>query len=302
MTQVCFTDAGFPPNIVISDTIDQKRTGIFTLDEVVFGEVSSQVIPVVARMFPAWQFVVTNVHMEGPDVKRKVYPTWIMVSERGVMRGKINIRHPWRSYAEDLVFENPRIHRAMQRKGRKTTTKPSVAIQIVKQYFTDPPITETIEVVTRQMRVNANQHRVTFGALRDLEYMKLAGLVQSYVEENLLEIAKQVPAVNTNFDLPAYLNLVEDTKISVSVMDVPTNSALTVMLHGDKYVLQRSNMPIFALTSEYLPEQVRMAVGLLKLIEDGQFVRDVGYRHKADQFLVVYGGPFDEEIACKTLN
>jgi hypothetical protein len=45
-----------------------------------------------------------------------------------------------------------------------------------------------------------------------------------------------------------------------------------------------------------------MAVGLLKLIEDGQFVRDVGYRHKADQFLVVYGGPFDEEIACKTLN
>ena len=63
MTRVCFTDVGFPTNIVISNAIDQKRTGIFTFDEVVFGAVSSQVIPVVARMFPAWQFVVTQIHM-----------------------------------------------------------------------------------------------------------------------------------------------------------------------------------------------------------------------------------------------
>jgi hypothetical protein len=33
-------------------------------------------------------------------------------------------------------------------------------------------------------------------------------------------------------------------------------------------------MPIYALTSEYLPEQVRMAVGLLKLVDDGQFEFD----------------------------
>jgi hypothetical protein len=302
MTRVCFTDVGFPTNIVISDAIDQKRTGIFTLDEVVFGEVSSQVIPVVARMFPAWQFVVTQIHMEGRDANRKVYPTWITVSEKGVSRGRINIRHPWRSYSEDLVFENPRIHRAMERVGRKTTTKPKVAVQIVKQYFTDPPIAEQIKEVARRTRVEASQHKAMFKATRDLEYMKLVGLVQSYVEENLLDIAKQVPAVNTNFNVPAYLNLVEDAKISASVVDISANSTLTVMLRDDKYVLHRSNMPIYALTSESLPEQVRTAVGLLKLVEDGQFVRDVGYRHKADQFLVVYGEPLDKEIACKTSN
>ena len=302
MTQVRFTDVGFPTNIVISNGLDQWRTNVITVDEMVFGEVSSQVIPVVARMFPSWQFVVTQIHMEGRDANRKVYPTWITVSEKGVSRGRINIRHPWRSYAEDLVFENPRIHRAMERRGHKTTTKPKVAIQIVKQYFTDAPVTESVQEATRLITSDANQRKVTFGATRDLEYMKLVGLVQSYLEENLLEIAKQVSAVNANFNVPAYLNLVEDAKISASVVNAPRNSALTVMLHDDKYVLHRSNMPIYALTSESLPEQVRTAVGLLKLIEDGQFVRDVGYRYKANQFLVVYGGPLDKEIACKTSN
>ena len=301
MTQVRFTDVGFPTNIVISNKIDQWRTKVFTLDDMVFGELSSQVIPVVARMFPAWEFMVTQVHTEGPGVQRKVYPTWIKVSEKGVERGRIQIRHPWR-YNEDLMFENPRIHNAMQRVGRKTTTKPKVAVQVVKQYFTDPPITETIAMVSKQIKSDAYRQRTTFKSSRDLEYMRLSELVRPYIDEHLVEIAKQVPEVNANFNVPEYLEFVEDTKISASVADVPENSALTVMIRDDKYVLHRSNMPIFALTSEYLPEQVRRAIGLLKLVDDGQFVRDVGYRHKADQFLVVYAGSFDKETTCKTLS
>lgn len=302
MTQVRFTDVGFPTNIVISDKVAQWRTKVFTADEVVFGVVSSQVIPVVARMFPAWQFTVTQTHMEGISTNRKVYPMHVVVSEKGVDRGWITISHPWRSYGEQLALGNPRINMAMERVGHKTTTKPKVAVQIVKQYFTDPPVTEQIKEVARRVKVDANQQKVTFGALRDMDYMKLVGWVQSYVEEHLLEIAKQVPAVNTNFNVPAYLELVEDTKISASVIDAPTNSALTVMLRGDKYVLHRNNMSVFALTSECLPEPVRKAIGLLKLVEDGQFVRDVGYRYKADQFLVIYDGPFNEELTCKTSN
>jgi len=302
MTQVRFTDVGFPTNIVISNKIDQWRTKVFTLNDVVFGEVSSQVIPVVARMFPAWEFMVTQVHTEGMNEKRKVYPTWVAVSEKGVDRGRIQIRHPWRSYGEDLMFENPRIHNAMQRVGHKITTKPKVAVQIVKQYFTDPPITETIAMVSKEVRSHANRQRSTFKSSRDLEYMRLLELVRPYIDEHLVEIAKQMPEVNANFNVPEYLEYVEDTKISESVADVPANSALTVMIRDDKYVLHRSNMPIFALTSEYLPEQVRRAIGLLKLVDDGQFVRDMGYRHKADQFLVVYAGSFDEETTCKTLS
>jgi hypothetical protein len=125
-------------------------------------------------------------------------------------------------------------------------------------------------------------------------------MIQPYIDEHLVEIAKQVAEVNANFNVPEYLEYVEDTKISASVADAPSNSALTVMLRGDKYVLHRSNMSVFALSSEYLPEPVRRAIGLLKLVEDGQFVRDVGYRHKADQFLVIYAGSFDEETTCKT--
>jgi hypothetical protein len=261
---------------------------------------SSQVIPVVARMFPAWEFMVTHVHTEGFYEKRWVFPTRIIVSEKGVERGKIQIDNPWRSYGESLVFLNPRIHNAMQRGRYKITTKPKVAIQIVKQYFTDPPITETIAVVSKQLKSTANMQRTTFKASRDLEYLRLTDLVRPYVDEHLVEIAKQVHEVNANFNVPKYLELVEDTKISESVADVPANSALTVMIRNDKYVLHRSNMPVFALTSEHLPEQVRTAIGLLKLVDDGQFVRDVGYRHKADQFLVVYAGPFNEELTCKT--
>jgi len=302
MTQVRFTDVGFPTNIVISSKIDQWRTKVFTADDVVFGEMSSQVIPVVARMFPAWEFMVTQVHTEGLGAQRKVFPTWIKVSEKGVERGRIQLRHPWRSYGEDLMFENPRIHNAMQRVGHKVTTKPKVAVQIVKQFFTDPPITETIASVSRQVRSHANMQRTTFKSLTDLEYLRLSEMVRTYVDENIVEIAKQVAEVNANFDVQSYVDLIEDAKISASVADAPANSALTVMIRDDKYVLHRSNMPIYALTSEYLPEQVRMAIGLLKLVDDGQFVRDVGYRYKADQFLVIYAGSFDEETTCKTLS
>jgi hypothetical protein len=300
MTKVCFTDVGFPTNIVISNKIDQWRNKTFSLDEVVFGEVSSRVIPVVARMFPAWEFVVRNIHMEGIDARRKVYVRHVMVSEKGVPRGEVWCNSPW--WQEELELHNPRIHNAMQRVGYKTTSKATVAVQTIKRYFTDPPLAETIAVVSKQIRSEVQMQRSTFKSSKNIEYLHLTKLLQPYIEQNIQEIATQVAEVNTNFNLPAYLELIEDTKIAASVVEPPANSALTVMLHDDKYVLHRNNMPIFALTSEYLPEQVRMAIGMLKLVEDGQFVRGMGYRYKANQFLVVYDGPFNEELACKTLN
>ena len=60
-----------------------------------------------------------------------------------------------------------------------------------------------------------------------------------------------------------------------------------VLLDGMDYALQKGGEPPTIKASEQLPDYMRRAIGLLKLVEDNQVIHGVGYRADANTFMVV---------------
>jgi hypothetical protein len=60
-----------------------------------------------------------------------------------------------------------------------------------------------------------------------------------------------------------------------------------VLLDGMDYAIQKGSEPPTIKASEQLPDYMRKAIGLLKLVEDNQVINGIGYRANATTFMVV---------------
>lgn len=65
------------------------------------------------------------------------------------------------------------------------------------------------------------------------------------------------------------------------------NNAFIVFIDGVNYSVQKGKDPLEIKQSDELPDFIRRAVGLLKLVEDNQVINDVGLRVNESTFLVL---------------
>jgi hypothetical protein len=65
------------------------------------------------------------------------------------------------------------------------------------------------------------------------------------------------------------------------------NNAYVVFIDGINYSLQKGEDPIEVKESDELPDFMRRAIGLLKLVENNQVVNGVGLRVNESTFLVL---------------
>lgn len=94
---------------------------------------------------------------------------------------------------------------------------------------------------------------------------------------------------------PKLINRLEDFPVRVAeklevdsmVKQLRLDNMHLVLLDGMDYALQKGNEPPTIKASEQLPDYMRKAIGLLKLVEDNQVINGIGYRANANTFLVV---------------
>jgi hypothetical protein len=109
----------------------------------------------------------------------------------------------------------------------------------------------------------------------------LKGL-ESYVIDNW-ETMSVIAAKNCPKDVSELPLALEEKYIAVDVKDAFDNSRGTlVSLHGSEYVTAHGTY-----TTDTLPVHIKQGVGMLKLVDAGQCVRDVGFRVDADTFFVI---------------
>jgi hypothetical protein len=71
------------------------------------------------------------------------------------------------------------------------------------------------------------------------------------------------------------------------VKELRLGNMYLVLLDGMDYAIQKGNDAPTIKASEQLPDYMRRAVGLLKLVEDNQVIHGVGYRANANTFMVI---------------
>ena len=254
-----------------------------------------------AQIYPSWKFDIKKLGNYTVDNVAHSFAIVIhAINERGNVAGRIELGS-YHYHDSDVEFYNERISRAAERGNYKRTRKQDVALKLIKKWFTEPPVTERIEVAEDfiQQALSVQVHS-TKSQLRQMEH-NILGLMRDYVMDNIDRLWGLTNAfqshikANPSFTLEHFKELRDDFSIVKSVTE---QKCLTVLIEDDKYIVRRAHSPIHAMTSDQLSESMRRAIGMLKLVEDGQFVRDMGFRARQNLYLIV--DTLTEEEQCKT--
>jgi hypothetical protein len=162
------------------------------------------------------------------------------------------------------------------------------AIKHVGKFFgkknVNEKFTEATKVVSNAVGNIHNQKRWDLSHKWD----RVQSHAQKFVIENYAQFVSVVTdnkLANTLEELPSCFTQYN----SVDAMQdaLQKGDAYIVFIDGVNYSIQKGKDPLEIKTSEELPDFMRRAVGLLKLVEDNQVIDGVGVRANETTFLVV---------------
>jgi hypothetical protein len=234
---------------------------------------------------PNWRFVATD--FVRPDSVTRVY-TDFNIYEDDEFLGKVTITHKGRSYK--IKVSNDRINAARERGTGYYTEDPVKAqLRIRKTFFkanNDERIEKAAEIAESLLK-KENQGKAW-------EYR--------HAKDALLDKAGDFAAKNMEAYLQAYPNLLpkksryDDARANYGVVKkikeaFDNGKSVVVAFDGTHYIV-KSEEGVKTLSDETLPYEVRRKVGLLKLVQDGQMISDVGCRVDGATFVLL---PEDEK-------
>jgi len=234
---------------------------------------------------PNWRFVATD--FVRPDSITRVY-TDFNIYEDDEFLGKVTITHKGRSYK--IKVSNDRINAARERGTGYYTEDPVKAqLRIRKTFFKanqDERVEKAAEIAESLLK-KENQSKAW-------EYR--------HAKDALLDKAGDFAAKNMEAYLQAYPNLLpkkdkyDDTRANYGVVkkikeEFDNGKSVVVAFDGTHYIV-KSEEGVKTLSDETLPYEMRRKVGLLKLVQDGQMISDVGCRVDGATFVLL---PEDEK-------
>lgn len=263
-------------------------------------DVHEDIVPFIdalAVKYPQWEFVTDGVRYTGKEneivksIRFKVYNDANPREQVGEIKGDYKYNNDGNRVPSYIVY-NQRLAHDRERGHYLETTKLPVAMKAVHKYFNPPPVTALLEqVMTRGVgqfnHLVAHKERLA----RNTEYS-----LQASKEE----------FIKANWD--KYLDSLADTLLNVAhkykeefdeylrLFNIQRNNyALAVVIQNDKYVVS-CNDKITTYDVNTIPIDLRAQLGLLKLIEEGEVLEDVGVRTK-DGFLVFLPKDKEHEVS-----
>jgi hypothetical protein len=266
------------PNILVRIEIDTK------LPDANFGatEEMTPYLIALATKKPNWKFIgVQGWHRDTIEGSRIYEAYKFNVWEGKSKLGKI---YTDRGRARKTTYyaENNRITQKRDRGSAMFTTNVSKAVKNVCKEFYPATTTE----------IMASARSKSQGVMQDIYGDKVRGVdnrmqrilkgLESYVLDNW-ETISVIAAKNCPKDVSELPLALEEKYIAVDVKDAFDNSRGTlVSLHGSEYVTAHGTY-----TTDTLPVHIKQGLGMLKLVDAGQCIRDVGFRVDADTFFVI---------------
>ena len=266
------------PNILVRIEIDTK------LPDANFGatEEMTPYLIALATKKPNWKFIgVQGWHRDTIEGSRIYEAYKFNVWEGKSKLGKI---YTDRGRARKTTYyaENNRIIQKRDRGRAMFTTKLDKAVKNVCKEFYPATTTEIMASAISKAqgvmqdiygdKIRAFDNRVT-RILRGLEPY----LLDNWETMSVIA-AKECPKEVSELPLA-----MEEKYIAETIKDAFNNSRGTIVaLHGSEYVTAHGTY-----TTDTLPVHIKQGVGMLKLVEAGQCIRDVGVKVDADTFFVI---------------
>jgi hypothetical protein len=245
-------------------------------------------IEALAVKHPEWKFVGTDYRttiLEGTSTIAYMYRRF------EVYAGKEPLGSLWQDYSygrrkEMYVIKNHRTEEALIRANSIKTSDLKKAVKLVdKMFYTltskelvEQKIKEAYSAVKDLISTKMNKARSAERAVR--------GHIFTYIREHLDSVLLNIPDQSDRDRLQEFFTLDSEARILHGVIDVMQSfKGHRIIQRGDVYYSAVSE-GVKELTNDDLTEPMKHKLGILKLVENGQAVEDVGFRHSDDTFIL----------------
>lgn len=244
----------------------------------------------VIAKYPQWQLVAIAANQYASDTSVNPNVTGRLVTKFTVMEKREAIGYIGWDYSysrgDQYVIGNDRISQQMERTSHTKTTKIDVAMRHIKKHFSPKTvdehftksITEANESLFRQMQ-NLNY------ATRN-SYDEVKSEVISFIDSNWEQfISTLAPAQVVK--AAQFLQKRKNHEAITSMHEASIKKMChDILIRGNEYVI-RHNGVVSIFDNEHIPQELKMKLGMLKLVAVGDVVDGIGYRGAEDCFIVV---------------
>jgi hypothetical protein len=245
-------------------------------------------IEALAVKHPEWKFVGTDYRttmLEGTSTIATVYRRF------SVHAGKELLGHLWQDYSygrrKDMyVIKNHRTEEALIRASAIKTSDVGKAVKLVEKMFYALTSKELVE--QRLKEVYKTVEDLTSNKMRQAGYAEreVRGHIMDYVRAHLDAVMLNIPDSASRARLQEYFTFNDEAKILHGVIDVLQSYKGHKIIQRGSVYHSADRDGVKELTNEDLTEPMKHKLGILKLVEDGQAVEGVGFRHSDDTFIL----------------
>ena len=197
--------------------------------------------------------------------------------------GTVNLDYKGRNYA--IIVSNERISAKRERGNGYATQDTAKAVLAIRKHFYRKEKAERLDKAhTAASRLIGSESCDKNSAKRQAwehVYAHAKEFVSMNMELYLRDFPSIVPRVAKAHEADAEMKTVEDIKTSFN-----KGSALLVVRDGSEYIV-RLGAEVKVYNDDSLPFEIRSKLGMLKLVDKGQMISDVGCKVDAEVFVVI---------------
>lgn len=231
-----------------------------------------------AKKFRKWLFVAANELPNG-------YQHLAVYQEREYLGG---VYYTLSRKGVKVIVTSSRIAAKSKYKKSVETIDHKKALRVMAKSFGVKTPEERVTEASGLIGSKLYTHSSVSSSLYNNALSYLNRHLEEYILNNFDAVLAEAVAAGASREKVSNIPELRDNMYTISKIHVNFNSSkgLTVVLFGDQYILSDHKTPPLVVGNHLLPEYVRRKVGMLKLVDDGVFIADVGYRLNSTTFFV----------------
>ena len=245
-------------------------------------------IEALAVKHPEWKFVGTDYRttiLEGTSTIAHVYRRF------SVYVGRELLGYLWQDYSygrsKDMyVIKNHRTEEALIRANAIKTSDLKKAVKLVDKMFYTLTSKELVEQKLKEVYKAVED--LTSAKMRQAGYAEreVRGHIMRYVRAHLDAVMLNIPDSASRDRLQEYFTFSDEAKILHGVIDLLQSYKGHKIIQSGSVYYSAVDEGVKELTNDDLTESMKHKLGILKLVEDGQAVEGIGFRHSDDTFIL----------------
>jgi len=240
----------------------------------------------VIAKYPQWQLVAVRAdqHITHENVSGRLVTNFNIIEKREKL-GYIGWDYSY-SRGDQYVVGNDRISEQMERQTHTKTTKIDVAMRHIKKHFSPKTTDEHFAKSVAEASQNIHRQAQNINYEVRSNYSDIQQEVLDFVDANWTLFTSTLN--NTKVVMAAkYLNQKNKLETINKIQEANLRKlSHDILLRGNEYVIRHKGV-ISIFDNEHLPQELKMKLGMLKLVGVGEMVDGIGYRGTEDCFIVI---------------